>query len=502
MPAEEVASTHMKWARFRYTVVGQLLTSPPPKGELRRSLEALASRTWTHPVHGQPCRFAFSTIERWFYRVRAERDPIRKLRRRVRRDYRRRWSFSEIQKQVLLDQYRAHRSWSVQLHYDNLRARGKQDASLGRVPSYSTVRRYMKERGLRRVRRRARTRDTDAARRVDARRDLREVRSYEMPHVHSLWHLDFHVCSRQVLLASGEWVTPKLMAFIDDRSRLCCHAQWYLGETAENLVHALIQAILKRELPRAIHEDNGSAMRAAELVEGLGRLGVTVEYTLPYSPHQNGKAEVFWGQVEGRLIPMLEHVKDLTLAQLNDATIAWVEFEYNQAKHRETKQAPFERMLAGPAVGRPAPSPEALRLVFGTQVTRTQRRSDGTVTLEGVRFEVPSALRNLDRLLLRYARWDLAFVHAIDPRTDEVVARLFPLDRTRNAHGRRKKIAEGALPPVEMDREDRSPGSLPPLLTELLARQAATGLPPAYLHQDETDRDNTDSDHTHHETEG
>ena len=59
--------------------------------------------------------------------------------------------------------------------------------------------------------------------------------------------------------------------------------------------------------------DNGSAMIAAETEQGLTRLGVLFENTLPYSPYQNGKQETFWGQVEGRLLPMLEGVIDLRL---------------------------------------------------------------------------------------------------------------------------------------------------------------------------------------------
>ena len=46
--------------------------------------------------------------------------------------------------------------------------------------------------------------------------------------------------------------------------------------------------------------DNGSAMLAEETTEGLARLGVSHETTLPYSPYQNGKQECFWAQVEGR----------------------------------------------------------------------------------------------------------------------------------------------------------------------------------------------------------
>ena len=134
----------------------------------------------------------------------------------------------------------------------------------------------------------------------------RETRSYEVAHVHGLWHLDFHQGSRPVLTAAGQWQTPQLLGILDDRSRLCCHLQWYLDETAEALVHGLSQAFQKRGLPRALLTDNGSAMLAAETVEGLERLGVVHHTTLPYSPEQNGKQESFWGQVEGRLLPMLE----------------------------------------------------------------------------------------------------------------------------------------------------------------------------------------------------
>jgi hypothetical protein len=58
--------------------------------------------------------------------------------------------------------------------------------------------------------------------------------------------LDYHTAHFiRVLLANGQWVAPKILGILDDRSRLCCHAQWYLDESAANLIHALIQAIQK-----------------------------------------------------------------------------------------------------------------------------------------------------------------------------------------------------------------------------------------------------------------
>ena len=50
MTREPDRSTADAWARFRFSVVGSLLSSPPAHGELKAALQALAARTWSHPV--------------------------------------------------------------------------------------------------------------------------------------------------------------------------------------------------------------------------------------------------------------------------------------------------------------------------------------------------------------------------------------------------------------------------------------------------------------------
>ena len=122
----------------------------------------------------------------------------------------------------------------------------------------------------------------------------------------------------------------------------------------------------------------------------------------------NGKQEAFWGTLEGRLMKMLDGVADLTLELLNEATQAWVEIEYNRAVHRETSCSPVDRFAKAPDVFRTSPSSEALRDAFRLQTRRTQRQSDGTISLEGVRFEIPARYRHFRDLTVRYARWDLA----------------------------------------------------------------------------------------------
>jgi len=475
---------HERWAHFRFSVIGQLLAAPPSKGELAGALAALAKRTWCHPTTGEPTRFGFSTIERWYYRAAKERrDPVGVLRRKLRADAGQQPAISSAVRQAILAQYAAHKSWSAQLHHDNLVALAERSPELKPLPSYATLRRFMKANGLVK-RRRITSRRTEGAERAEARFRDREVRSYEAGYVGGLVHWDAHFGSRKVLTSRGEWMTPILFGVLDDRSRLVCHLQWYLSETAEVVAHGLSQAFQKRGLPRASLSDNGAAMTAAEVVEGLTRLGVLQQTTLPYTPEANAKIEILWASVEGRLMAMLEHVSDLSLAKLNEATLAWVEHEYNRKIHSETGETPIARFLAGPSVMRPSPDSAALRLAFTRTETRTQRRSDGTLVIEGRRFEVPDRYRHLNRLEIRYASWDLSLVHLVDNRIGKVLCRLFPQNKGQNASGlRRARDATAKDPPAASPTP-----AVAPLLQKLLKQQADTGLPPAYLPKDERDK--------------
>ena len=128
-----------RWARLRFSIIGPLLAAPPAPGELRAALAALSAKTWRHPSSDMPISFATSTIERWYYAARAaHQDPVAALKTRVRVDSGQQRGVSPVVIEALAAQYRAHPSWSAQLHYDNLRAAlGGQPP----MPSYSTLRR-------------------------------------------------------------------------------------------------------------------------------------------------------------------------------------------------------------------------------------------------------------------------------------------------------------------------------------------------------------------------
>lgn len=473
-----------RWAVFRLAVVGPLLADPPEERELASRLAALASRSWTHPITGAPVYFGVSTIERWFYAARrAKAGAIAALRNRIRKDAGTHPTLTDRVRQLLKEQHRRHPGWSYWLHWKNIDAAARQDKTLGVIPSYPTVRRYMRGAGLFKSRRRKRTKDTAGAQLAAERFESHEQRSFEKEHVNALWHLDFHDGSRRVLTPDGRWAKVTLLGILDDRSRLACHLQWYIGdENTEMLVHGLMQALQKREIPWALMTDRGSAMRGAEFRRALELvLGVTYLDTLPYSPHQNGKQEAFWGQVESRLMAMLEDEPNLTLERLNEATQAWAEMGYNREVHSEIKTTPLERYLAGPDVGRPCPDSETLRQAFRAETTRRQRHSDGTVSLKGRRFEVPSRFRHLHTVTLRYTSWDLSRVDLVDARTGVVVAPLYPQDKELNADGSRRRKEPIEQADSNAKPSDGKPSGVAPYLQELMDRYADAGPAPGYI---------------------
>lgn len=459
-----------RWAHLRFSIIGPLLAAPPQPGQLYGAIRDLAAKTWRHPVSGTDVRFATATIERWFYAARNASDPVNRLRDRRRGN---RGTFHSLAPAViaaLRAQYDAHPGWTVQLHFDNLKVAVQGTA----LPSYPTLRRYLLAHGMQRQARLARS--SAGALAARDRLEQLEVRSYEVEHVNALWHLDFHHGSRKVLTAGGEWVKPMLLGVIDDRSRLVCHLQWYLDETSASLVHGLCQAFMKRGLPRALMTDNGAAMLAEETTSGLTSLSVLHQTTLPYSPYQNAKQESFWGRVEGRLMAMLEGEEMLTLDMLNLATQAWVEQEYHRSLHTELKATPLQRYLDGPDVARECPSAAALCAAFRVEVVRRQRRADGTFSLEGTRFEIPGRYRHLVNVHVRYARWNLGRVDMVDAHDGSVLCAVHPLDKAANASGVRRRLS-----PARDVTETPPATGMAPLMRELLADYAATGLPPAYL---------------------
>ena len=179
---------------------------------------------------------------------------------------------------------------------------------------------------------------------------------------------------------------------------------------------------------------------------------------------------------------LLRGVENLKLSFVNQAAQAWIEQDYHRRVHSEIKTTPLQRMLNGPDVARPTPDSDFLRLAFTRRISRIPRRSDATVVVEGIRYELPARFGHLRSVILRTPSWDKSQMTLVDPDTDAALARLLPQDKVKNASGMRRAIhPDNTAVPVAHS----SDAPLPALLRKWLADYAATGLPPAYLPKEE-----------------
>ena len=98
------------------------------------------------------------------------------------------------------------------------------------------------------------------------------------------------------------------------------------------------------------------------------------------------------------------------------------------------------------------------------------------MSLHGKRLELPSRYRQLKEVYLRYARWDLSRVDLIESRSGSILCAVHPLDKAANARGIRR-----VLDPAPTSHAPVPESGIAPLLKQMMADYAATGLPPAYL---------------------
>jgi putative transposase len=446
---------------FRYGIISELLSCPPNAGELATRLEIISERSFIQPWDQKAIKISIRTLERWYSVVRKAERPSEILQPKLRCDKGKSRSISKEHSIWLADYRLKFPSWSVQLLFDNLILSGVDS----KYPSYSSILRYLKREGF------------VFSRSIHKFKNTREIRTFEVEFVGQMWHMDFHKSTRMIVTEDGEYRQPICMAIIDDKSRLVCHAQWFLNETSEVLSHGFIQAVLKRGLPRTFYTDNGSAMKAEEFISGLIDLNIKQENTLPYAPYQNGKQEAFWQPLEGRLIKMLAIEKRITLDILNSATQAWIEQDYHIKKHSETKETPFDRFFNSKHVLRPSPEYNDLKCSFRMKTSRTLRKTDCSITLDGVRFQIPQHYSHIKNIPLRYARWDLGEAEILCPDTNKSLCKIYPLNRIANSYGGRKEIKnKNPENLIEKKKEDGfldlSTDQLPPLLAHCLKKHA------------------------------
>ena len=192
----------------------------------------------------------------------------------------------------------------------------------------------------------------------------------------------------------------KLIAFLDDASRVVCHGEFFFSDTLETLIKAFRSALYKRGVPASLYVDNGSNYASKEINQICGRIGCLLCHTPVRDGAAKGKIERFFRTVRSTF---LSRALDLSSLQvLNQQFTDWVENEYNATTHSTLGMKPIDRFGIDLSRIRFLPPNQANDELFFVEKDRTVR-NDNTFSLNNVRFEAPRDLRNR-KVQVRYNR--------------------------------------------------------------------------------------------------
>lgn len=233
-----------------------------------------------------------------------------------------------------------------------------------------------------------------AVARYEMLKDLSETENkarlaFSKAHANQLWQADT-MCGPYVG-HSGKKVQAKLIAFVDDASRVCCHGQFFAHENTDNLLAALKTALYKRGVPECLYVDNGSIYASKELGQVAERLGCILSHTPVRDGAAKGKVERFFRTVRQSFLTRNLDVSSVDA--LNRAFYRWVEDEYNAREHSTIGMKPIDRFGLDLRRIRFLPPDEVREELFFVEEPR-KVRADNTFDLKKVRYEAPRDLRN------------------------------------------------------------------------------------------------------------
>jgi len=239
--------------------------------------------------------------------------------------------------------------------------------------------------------------------------------AFAKAHANELWQADT-MFGPHVRHGDGH-VQSKLIAFVDDASRVCCHAEFFLVETTETLISALRSALYKRGVPEAMYVDNGSIYSSQEISQICQRLGTLLCHTPVRDGAAKGKVERFFRTV--RMSFLAQQLDLSSIEALNRSFTAWVEDEYNAREHGSLGMRPIDRFGLDLSRIRFLPPSQVNDELFFVEQDRTVL-ADNTFSLKNTRYEAPRDLRNR-KVQVRFDRqkFDRAIVYFKGERMGE-----------------------------------------------------------------------------------
>jgi putative transposase len=211
--------------------------------------------------------------------------------------------------------------------------------------------------------------------------------AFAKAHANEMWQAD--TLYGPFVKINGVPVQMRLIAFIDDASRVCCHGQFFPAENVDTLIESFRAAFYKRGVPHALYVDNGSIYSSKEILQICARVGCLLHHTPVRDGAAKGKIERFFRTVRDQFL-----ARDLDLSSLealNRQFTQWVEERYNAEVHSTLGMSPLDRYALDRKWVRFLPPNEANDELFFVEEER-HVRADNTFAFKSLRWEAPRHL--------------------------------------------------------------------------------------------------------------
>jgi transposase InsO family protein len=224
--------------------------------------------------------------------------------------------------------------------------------------------------------------------------------AFAKAHANDMWQAD--TLYGPHLQIEGAAVQTRLIAFLDDASRVCCHGQFFLAENVDTLIEAFQAAFYKRGVPACLYVDNGSIYTSKEIIQICARVGCLLAHTPVRDGAAKGKIERFFRTVREQFLCLQLDLS--SLEALNRQFTQWAEESYNAQVHSILGISPLDRFALDRHRVRFLPPNEASDELFFVEEDR-HVRADNTFSFKALRFEAPRHLP--DRTIqVRFQRKD------------------------------------------------------------------------------------------------
>ena len=332
---------------------------------------------------GNPRQFTWRTIQTWYYRY--KNHGITGMTNRPRKD---KGQVRKVTPEELLEALHAARP-----HFHNQRTNKR------------ALYRFCIEKGLLHPDRIAQTtfyrliREYDLLAPED--NDHKKRLAFSMKYANQLWQADTMFGPYvDTGVSVGNRKQARLIAFIDDASRVLCHGEFFFEENVDTLVQAIRAAFYKRGVPEQLLVDNGSIYSSQEITLICARVGCILRHTPVRDAAAKGKIERFFRRVRDQF---LVRKLDLSaLETLNRQFTHWVENDYNAVPHDAIGMKPIDRFGIDLARVRFLAPSEHTDELFYAEATRKVKK-DNTFSFLSRRYETPVDLRDKE-IQLRHDR--------------------------------------------------------------------------------------------------